>query len=289
MADHITLPKSTLLRFADEKTRKISYYDIISRRIIDCAPKRYNTEEHYYPPYFEKWLSDHVETSIGNLHKHLSSFSETTDFLVDYDTLKKDLIRILAIQMIRLPETYSYIMDTENRNSIINMSLETLAKQGMLSHSAVALSQKYRKEVETEENKRLAFYSEDSAHKAIRNIERLFADYAVNFAIVSNDTDASFILTSAHHFTAGPIVFIPVSPRIAYILLPSKLNERKYGSQTIEQDGEEIVLQRYLTITEQNLIDLIPACIKSAQNSMNKHLIASRSFLHRLKESGTLL
>lgn len=286
MNSHITLPKSTLRRFEDGKYHKISYYDLSNRRIHECFPKYYNTQMDYYSQDFEKWLSTEVETYIGRLHKNLENFEATQAcYAFDYDYLKNSLIRIVAIQIIRMPDVFEDIMNPQRYTATIDKIMADITKFGTLTPSVVAAAEKYRDNISSKAKMRATFYTVDHAKMAIKLIGNFFQSYVANFALVPENLTSSFILTPTHFFKNGPVYFIPLSPRFAFVLLPESLNEQ-YVVRTIESGMKNI--QRYLLLSQDNLLDFVSDCVKSTQKFSNKHLIAQKNFLSTLIRSGTL-
>lgn len=278
MNSHKTIPKSTLKRFADPKTKMFSYYDIKRKEIRDYAPKSYNTEEGYYSSEFEDWLGRYVEKPMGDLNKALDCFIEAKDnFNGDFDKIKKDLITFIAAQSVRMPSTMEYVMETEHKNVLINKCLSDIARRGKLDAEVIYRADKYRKEMVSDESKRVVFYNVETITKVIKRLNKRLADYTVDFAIIDEKTNASFIITPMHFFSVGNRIIVPCSPRFAFILRPKEDQERNY----LAEDNNELV-QRWISIDDEDLLLFLPHCINAIELYEPQHVIADKSYLQKL-------
>lgn len=284
MEAHITLPKTTLLRFADEQSKKVAYYDLATGAIEERFPKRYNTGTNYYPDDFEKWLSSKVERYIGILNRNLEilEHEEGSMYLIN-DALKKALIRIIVAQTFRVPDSLDVLMDTKERNSRIDELWKANIEAGNVNPYTLAARDRLRREVATPENKRRAFYRKEKFEKIAEQFERKkLSNYTVNIAIVSENVPASFLLPAAHYFQSGKQIILPVAPRYAYVLLPREDNEKHY---IIDKDKGRYGV---IDIQEDDLMWLVADCVIAARLFREKHLIGTRQFLTKLSGSGRL-
>lgn len=71
---HISLPKSSLMRFSNNGV--FHYLDLLSNTIKTCTAKSYNTGENYYPPEIEKQISNNIETILGRINNFLLNFRQ---------------------------------------------------------------------------------------------------------------------------------------------------------------------------------------------------------------------
>lgn len=278
MESHITIPKSTLRRFADVETKKFTYYDFEQKKIRVCAPKSYNKEEGYYKAEYEHWLDVNVETPMGVLYKAIDDFEKSRGvFSGDYDNIRKQLIVFVAAQSARMESTVEEVMDPEHRNAAINKVLGEIIKQGELTPSAIKRANKYREQVSSVEKRRDTFYTPDNTQKMIRLLEKRYTDHVANFAIIDEAVDASFIITPMHFFQHGNRLIIPCAPRYAYILMPKSEQERDYLA---EHEGE--LVQRWIRLKEPNMVNFLPHCIAAVKKYTPHHLIADRAYLEKL-------
>lgn len=281
MESHKTIPKSTLRRFADNQTKKFSFYDFEQKKMRDCAPRSYNKEEGYYQAEYEHWLDVNVEKPMGDLHKAIDDFEKSQGvFSGDYEDIRRQMIVFVAAQSARMESTVEEVMAPEHRNAVINKTLEDIAKQGKLTPTVIKRANKYREQVSSAENRRDTFYTPDNTQKMIRLLEKRYADHVANFAIIDEAVDASFVITPMHFFQHGDRIVIPCAPRYAYILMPKSEQERDYLT---EHEGE--LVQRWIRLKEPNMMNFLPHCIAAAKKYAPHHLIADRAYLeHLIKE-----
>ena len=90
MRSHITIPKSTLKRFSemDENGQNVaSYYDK-TEKIIKTVGANDNRKRGYFSSIFENYLSDKVETVLGEINKEIVKIDNNEEVSFDA-TLKK--------------------------------------------------------------------------------------------------------------------------------------------------------------------------------------------------------
>jgi len=100
MPDHISLPKSTLLKFS--KNGNIKFLDLKSNKIIHGKAATYNTREAYYSKNIEKFLSGKIETKIGRLSSDIEKYrNDGTGFSWNPNEIKKIAYGWIIAQWIR--------------------------------------------------------------------------------------------------------------------------------------------------------------------------------------------
>lgn len=103
--DHIILPNATLKRFADEKTKKISYLKLSNpdKLILNSHfPKSFHTKPGFYDPQYDA-IVKRYETLMGNWYKIITVAIKTNnESNIDQLKLKKDIIEIINIQYQRM-------------------------------------------------------------------------------------------------------------------------------------------------------------------------------------------
>lgn len=280
MGAHITLPECSLKHFADEEN-KISYYDLSAGEVKECYPGSYNTETDYFPDDFEKWLNREEERHIGMLHKKLTEFESTQRGFQMDGKLKKRLVRIIATQTIRIPDIFESLMDTDERNREIDLLWELNIAIGNVNPYTLAARDRLRQEVATLSSKKKAFYTQGHIEELVERACRKFANYAVHCAIISESVIGSFLLTPTLYFQDDNRnrIYIPVSPRHAYVLLPIE-ESKKY----IDEQNR----QRRFDIDKDELDSFVPHCISTTKTFKDKHLIGTKQYLLELIESGLL-
>jgi len=98
--DHISLPKTTLLKFSNSGVFK--YLELKRNKIFSGKAATYNTEESYYSSRIEKLLSDEIEKKIGRLSSDIEKCrNDNKEFTWHPDELKKICYSWIIVQWIR--------------------------------------------------------------------------------------------------------------------------------------------------------------------------------------------
>ena len=203
---HITLPKSSLLRFS--KSGKFYYLDVKNNIVKQAFARTYNKVDDYYPNEIEKFLSDEIETVMGRLYKKLDSFVSNKDYFIYYPEIKEDIIRIVAIQRLRIKDT------------------QRLIKSKSLYTQFFYLPDEYYSPLHRVDTELL--------QQSITLYNDLLVDYEVNFCIVdSNFCSSTFLLPTSHCLCFGNIIFIILSPKYAFVLHPKELKHDLLKNQYI--------------------------------------------------------
>ena len=99
--DHIILPKATLKRFADSKTKKIKYLDLSNPEEItirERSPRSFHTEPNYYNSEYDS-VTKKYETKLGKYHKRITDiYKYGVEPHIDAQKLKEDILDIVDIQ-----------------------------------------------------------------------------------------------------------------------------------------------------------------------------------------------
>lgn len=109
MDSHIQMPKCVLKQFeikTGANQGKIYYYNFDNKKICLGCPKTLNTEKDYYGNDAENFLSDEIETPLGQIIKQLKdSLYEEKGFRLNQafiDTILNYIYALLAKQSIKL-------------------------------------------------------------------------------------------------------------------------------------------------------------------------------------------
>ncbi len=111
---HIQMPCCVLKRFVDER-HFLYYYDFDSKQIKRGTPKSVDTQQGYYSDDVEAFLSDEVETKLGELIKSLDD--ENYDFI---SKLKDDYKEIAFNYLYALIARSKSYISMEKQFSVMN-------------------------------------------------------------------------------------------------------------------------------------------------------------------------
>lgn len=112
MNSHILIPKCILKNFEDNK-QSLHCYDVKHNKYCLCRSKNLNTEENHYSKDVEKFLSDKIETPIGDVIKKLEIFFNSKEFIITFSEYKS--IKCYVYSLI----SRSYEMKKEIYNGLI--------------------------------------------------------------------------------------------------------------------------------------------------------------------------
>jgi hypothetical protein len=276
MRSHITIPRSSLLRFAesdDKGQNVVSYYDK-TEKTIKTVGANDNRRSGYYSSAFEKCLSDNVETVLGDINAKIVKFESDGEVFFNA-ALKAHIVKIIALQSIRTPDVYKQIMDKERMENFIDDNAKTLKERTGYNIPDDEIL-KFKDRYSTEKNQREIFYTEERATQVIQSWDKLLFDFFPNFSVIPNGSICSFTLTDSHCYSVGSIFYVPFSPRYALMLVPNAMKEQFYMTGV---DGVRVT--KYLTCTEERAIAIFEANMKDDKYN---RLFGSRAFLDRLKE-----
>ena len=191
--NHVILPKTTLNQFS--KSGKIAYLNLKDKKIHYSTAKSFNTKENYYPDETEKFLSSEIETSIGRIRVELDNFAaDGKETFVLTPEFQKSAFECVLIQLMRRP---SFMKEIREKSIFKELNVPDEFFSGL--HRG----KKYI----------------DIAFKAV---EKSLSKYAVTICTIDQNQDFSFILPSAHGFSAGNKMFFVVSPYRSVVLLPKE-------------------------------------------------------------------
>ncbi len=242
---HITLPKSSLTPFA--RNGNVSYLELSTLKINSCSVSNYHTAEDYFPNDIETMLSNEIEIVLGRLRKELLSFSKENSVYTFPGMLREKIIRIYAVQWLRLPETARRIK-TDSIFSFLDLPE--------------------------------AFYSplhrdnRDLADKTYECFNRLLSQYEPNLLIIDDACGESFILPSSHFLSTGKDIILVMATHRAFILMP-KDERDKYI------EGEDTI--RTLRLS-QDLTSLFLKAIEDEKNAGIGRIVGLKERLKLLQE-----
>lgn len=205
MADrHITLPKSSLKPFA--KNGNVHYLELSTLELKSCSISNYHTAEDYYPDNVEDMLSSEIETVLGRLRKGLVDFSAEKPIYTFPEKLRESIIRIYAIQWLRLPETARRI----KTNSVFSF----------LNLPEAFYSPLHRANI-------------DLIDKTYEILNKLLSQYEPNLLTIDDTCGESFILPSSHFLGKGKSIILVMTTNRAFILMPKDERDNYIESEGI--------------------------------------------------------
>lgn len=223
---HIILPKSTLLRFSD-KSGSFYYLDLHDQ-VIKCErATNFYTCNDFYPDNIERLLSNRVETRLGRINSKLEEiFSNNQDTFCFPENLLDDVISVIAIQRMRMPQMFKIGL----QKSVIAQFLKWPDIASILQ---------------------IKDYDIEAGINIFKN---LFKDHTPTFSFIQ-DCSSSFILPSAHCFSCKNIVYLVLSPLKAIVLCPKDINiHDNTGATGFEViDEEDHFVKYYSNIIQDEL------------------------------------
>lgn len=198
--DHIAIPRTTLMKFADKSSGKIYYLDVKANVIRSAFAKTFNTSEDYFPKDKENYLSSEIETVIGRLDKALETLQNGAAEVQLPSSIREDVIRCLAIQQLRVPDFMNFVHSQSLFSDI--------------------LPPEYFSPLHREGNRHI--------ETAISASEKLLSSYDVNACVIDPNDTFSFVLPTSHSLTNGKNMLLVLSPHRSIILLPKSDNQKYY-------------------------------------------------------------
>jgi hypothetical protein len=288
MNSHITIPKSVLLRFADSKSGKISFYDFDTKKIRFTPADSYNTEIDYFPREFESFLCSDVETIIGLLNEAPDYLDDTgkikKPILADWDKVKNHLIRIIAVQILRLPDTLNKLTSEAAVKAYIeDIKLEAL-KNGYFDERFINSANQQLHKYPTKEDQKKWLYKANRIEELTSKLKKVLINHIATFATIGDECEYTLAIPPTLYCECGKVYVFPFSPNKAFLLLPKKnKNETKYDA------NNNIITKPIFEFSDEYLLSLVPGYIKACKSvSSMKHLIAPKPFLEKLKNDGLL-
>lgn len=241
--DHIILPKATLYRFSDIKTKKISVLDLSNpdKLIIkEKFPKSFHTKKNYYDPTVDKEIKRY-ETQIGEWNKKLSDIiKKHANEEINFNKLKSFIIRIITIQFHRC-----IIADDEKLRAFQEIKTKKYNeisyyqfKNGIPSIEFINFKCDFKKAAENIETFRR--YAQRFIMQDNIEIINSYRDFKPCIIYIPDEIDFSFILPPQHFVGIDNVARVILAPRLAIALYPNDFN-CKYIQSLSEKEVECLV------------------------------------------------
>jgi len=229
---HIQLAKGHMRPFSNKETSEFVYrLDIKSNSIDKVDIKILDTSMGFYSDVVETAMNDQYENQFFSIRKRLVEFFEKKRerlFLDDND--RKTIIRFINLAILRSEKSLRIVNETSITTKILgnltNNDLVRARLSGILKENA-------------------------------------FDEYAI--LIIKNNTEKNFVLPSNSYYfvtnlyksfiVAEFLILIPLTPKIAILLLPFKnnhkfLSEQKDMYMIIDKVDDIAILNKYALQTE---------------------------------------
>lgn len=249
MNSHIQLPKFIMKNFS-RKTRdgfKVFYLDLKDNSIKEEKIKRIGTEKDYFSPNIEKFLSDNIESNIGEVCKKLKEFrkGKRKEISISYKE-EESIKKFLKYSLIRS----SRVIRTVNEASDISSLIGGYSANDMLSlvnfEKADNFFEDYRVDILENRTKvdfvisRNVFYSlmvKGKQTKYVFPITPKIAFVMINNEVYRNNKD-----DRSHQYLA-----ISDNEKIKIMNLRANIEEQRYNNDFViaYRKDELIPLQKY--------------------------------------------
>lgn len=244
--DHVILPKATLMRFVDCKTKKISclnFSDSCNLTIRRKFPKSYHAEMNFYNPEFDDTVK-YYETLIGNLNKLITdkiNINSNLNPLIDPDKLKKDMLELITIQYHR-----SVLADPEQLLQFIEVKKKRYERQSLELLRKGALSKEFvnKKILFQDKSKDIIqyrYYIQHILGQRNNNIEKTYANFSPYILHIPSHVNSTFTLSPQHFVPNDEFARFVLSPRLALALYPQKNMKQVI---TLSKDDADLLVIR---------------------------------------------
>lgn len=214
---HIQLPHTILRHFRDEydPEKKVWYLDTTTKQINKLASGRLGTSRNYYSPKVEKHWANTVESPIGKLNQRVLAFCSGQVTTINFTQNDMEIVK-------------QYLYAALGRNERVFSAME----------SALPNAEKFTKQ------QRHDFFSVYGMSVAYEVANEYGFDKMIA-SIIINRTDRNFVVPRNCFYTVKmddyECYVMPISPKCAFLLLPSNLLQAKGGNYGIIDDSEQIL------------------------------------------------
>lgn len=246
--DHIILPKATLKRFADSKTKKIKYLDLSDPEKITIRerfPHSFHTEPNYYTPEYDA-VTKKYEIKLREYYKRITVACEREgEPAIDAQKLKTDILDIVNIQYQRTVMADDDLLRKlleKIKGDYKKTSLHYL-RQGIYPPEFLKNKQKFDeacKDIYTARRyvQRIVLKQKNP------NILKQYGNFVPHILIIPNTISSTFILSPQHFVPISDSVRIVLSPRTALALYPVPLSQNGGLIKHLTKDEVDILAPR---------------------------------------------
>ena len=246
--DHIILPKATLKRFMDAKTKKINYLDLSDPEKITIRerfPRSFHTEPNYYNPEYDA-VTKIYETKLGEYHKRITDICKYgVEPQIDAQKLKADILNIVNIQFQRtamaddnlLKKLLAKINDDYTKTSMLYL------RQGIYPPEFLKNKQKFD-EVCQDIHKARCYVQRIMLNQKNPHILKQYENFVPHILIIPDTINSTFILSPQHFVPTSDSVRIVLSPRTALALYPIQLPQSEGLIKYLSRDEVDILAPR---------------------------------------------
>ena len=221
--DHIILPKATLMRFMDDKTKRIYYLDLNDLDNISVKsiyPKSFHSSPNYYYPESDNKVKKY-ETSMGELYKEISlAIDQKADINIDTETLREKTIDFMTIEYHRsviaddvMLEKYKKQQQKEN-DKVDSLMLQA----GKMTAERIEYSVNYREKAKSNETFRN--YAQNILGTDNSAIAATYYGFSPQILYIPENCNYDFLLPPLHFVGNDNFACFILSPSIALTLYP---------------------------------------------------------------------
>lgn len=270
--DHIILPRATLKRFMDDKTKRICYLDLKDINNITIKqgyPKSYHTIADFYNPKYDEEVKKR-ETAIGELYKDISTaINNNTDINIDEKELKQKIIDFMTIEFHRsviANDSYleKYRDQQQKRNDIVDC---IMLQTGNMTDERSEYSLYYREQAKSKEAFR--YYSQNILATDNQAISAQYYGFFPYILYIPKDRSYQFMLPPIHFVGNDKFAAFILSPSVALALFPAQKTDSLMA--VIDEEGVKSI----------NMMGL--ECV-SAVDSDYREFVGGKEQLEKLKE-----
>ena len=240
--DHITIPKSTLKQY-ETTNHRFSYLDLKSMQIYEKGPSQYHKKYNYFPKNFDKACQS-FEIGLGNLRSHINK-CETQGLMmeVDRDSFANDVKELIALQVLREPETLNYVMDKDYLTELLESMKEYIVREGRFSSHAISTINSFSSIFENAKLKRDFFFDKIPFNVLCDSLMKKLSSHKAVLTRIPQGIASTFLLTPFHFTQIKNSYNLVLMPRYAIFLCPLDTYEESFtDSQMLYDvtDGESI-------------------------------------------------
>lgn len=217
--DHIILPRATLMRFADDKTKRITCLKLSNPDKIMITrpfPKSFHTRPNFYNPEFDDIVKQY-ETLIGKWYKTIMDAIKTNnESNIDRLKLKKDIIEFITIQFNRAVLSNEILLNKyieQKKNRYDKLSAHYF-KTGSITNNFLNNKQK----LFSEDIEQSRYSCQNILGQPNEEINKIYKDFKLYILHIPDKIKSTFLMSPMHFVANDQFARVILSPRLAVAL-----------------------------------------------------------------------
>lgn len=270
--DHIILPKATLMRFIDNKTKEIYYLELKNMDNISVKhihPTSFHSKRNYYNPEYDCKVQKY-ETDIGKLYKKiLTAIDNNTSVNIDIKILRKKIIDFITIEFHRSVIANDTMLEKyKNQQQMENDRVDSrMFKTGTMTTKRIEYSINYRKQAKS--TKTFKNYSQNILGTDNQEILSQYCKFIPHILYIPKNSDYQFLLPPVHFVGNDMFACFILSPNVALALYPTPIAD----SLMLSVNKERVKIINLRTLE----------CVSSFDSDY-KEIVGEKEQLENLKE-----